>query len=136
MIPCFSVLCVNCFMVLGLQCITYTIQREHFMVLSSSYMYSPFLSPVNCSDPATPGNGFIEPYQNTTQGAEISFRCDSQFVPSTTRMAICGADGRWNPDPATHMCTCECPTKAYTLVYAPYLAFVPIYYVYLEEIAI
>ena len=69
--------------------------------------YSPSSTPVNCSDPATPGNGFIGPYQNTTEGAEISFSCNSGFVPNTTRMATCGADGRWNPDPATHMCICE-----------------------------
>jgi len=55
-----------------------------------------------------PRNGFIGPYQNTTEGAEISFRCNSQFVPSTAMIAICGADARWNPDPATHVCMCEC----------------------------
>ena len=79
----------------------------------------PFFSPpVNCSEPTTPGNGFIEPYQNTTAGAEISFSCNSGFVPSATMMATCGADGRWNPDPATHTCTCECPPMVYTLAYA------------------
>jgi len=66
---------------------------------------------VNCSEPTTPGNGFIEPYQNTTEGAEIFFRCNSGFVPNTTMMATCGADERWNPDPDTHMCTCEYPSK-------------------------
>jgi len=63
---------------------------------------------VNCSDPAAPGNGFIESYQNTTEGAEISFRCNSQFVPNMAMMATCGADGRWNPDPATLVCTFDC----------------------------
>jgi len=86
--------------------------------LSVFVILSPSSSPlVNCSDPATPGNGFIEPHQNTTEGAEIYFRCNSQFVPSTTMISTCGADGRWNPDPATHMCTCECPPMVYTLAY-------------------
>ena len=72
----------------------------------------PSSFPGNCSDPGTPRNGFIGPYQNTTEGAEISFRCNSQYVPTTARIAICGADGRWNPDPATHMCKCEYPPMA------------------------
>ena len=75
----------------------------------------PFLHAVNCSDPATPGNGFIETYQNTTEGAEISFRCNSQFVPNATMMAVCAADGMWNPDPATHVCTCK--WHSYILMY-------------------
>jgi len=29
---------------------------------------------------------------------------------------MCGADGRWNPDPATLVCTCEYPPMAYILV--------------------
>ena len=33
------------------------------------------LPPVNCSDPTPPTNGSIDPYQNTTEGAVISFMC-------------------------------------------------------------
>ena len=65
------------------------------------------LPPVNCSDPTPPTYGFIDPYQNTTEGAEIFFRCNLGFVPAGTMRAVCGADGRWNPDPATLGCTCE-----------------------------
>ena len=28
---------------------------------------------------------------------------------------MCGADGMWNPDPATYVCTCECLPMAYIL---------------------
>ena len=52
-------------------------------------------------------DGSIDPYQNTTEGAEIFFRCNPGFVPTERMTAVCGADGRWNPDPADHRCTCE-----------------------------
>ena len=66
-----------------------------------------FLSPVNCGDPTSPMNGSIEPYQNTTEGAEISFMCNPMFVPTERMRAVCGADQRWSPDPADYRCTCE-----------------------------
>ena len=66
-----------------------------------------FHATVNCSGPTAPGNGSIEAYHNTTEGAEIFFRCNPMFVPAGRMTAMCGADGRWNPDPATLVCTCE-----------------------------
>ena len=62
---------------------------------------------VSCRQPVIPGNGSIEPYQNTTEGAEIFFKCNPGFVPTERMRAVCGADGRWNPDPAGLVCTCE-----------------------------
>ena len=52
-------------------------------------------------------DGSIEPYQNTTEGAEIFFRCNPGFVPAGRMRAVCRADGKWSPDPATLVCTCE-----------------------------
>ena len=63
--------------------------------------------PVSCGQPLTHGNGSIETYQNTLEGAEIFFRCNPGFVPAGTMRAVCGADGRWNPNPAAFVCTCE-----------------------------
>ena len=57
-----------------------------------------------CGRPITPDNGSIEAYHNTTEGAEIFFRCNPMFVPAGRMRAMCGADGRWNPDPATLVC--------------------------------
>ena len=67
------------------------------------YIFQPIcstslLSPVNCSDPTPPTDGSTDPYQNTTEGAEIFFRCNPGFVPARRMRAVCGADGRWNPD--------------------------------------
>ena len=70
-------------------------------------------SPVNCSDSTVPGNGSIDPYQNTTEGAEIFFRCNPGFVPAGRMRAVCRADGRWSPDPATLVCMCECSHNVY-----------------------
>ena len=63
--------------------------------------------PVSCGQPVTPGNGSIETYQNTLEGAEIFFRCNPGFVPAGRMTAVCGADGRWNTDPADLVCTGE-----------------------------
>ena len=57
-------------------------------------------------------DGSIETYQNTTEGAEIFFRCNTGFVPAENMTAVCGADQRWSPDPDTLVCTCECPYTA------------------------
>ena len=61
--------------------------------------------PVSCGQPVTPGNGSIDPYQNTTVGAEIFFRCNPGFIPAGRMRAVCAANGRWNPDPAILVCT-------------------------------
>ena len=63
--------------------------------------------PVSCEQPVTPCNGSIETYQNTTEGTEIFFRCNPGFIPAGRRTAVCGADGRWNTDPAGLVCTGE-----------------------------
>ena len=65
-----------------------------------------FLPPVDCSDPTPPMDGSIESYQNTLENAEIFFRCDPGFVPSTRMTATCTSNG-WTPDPADQTCTCE-----------------------------
>lgn len=71
--------------------------------------YSSLLPPANCSDPNPLENGSIEAFQNTTEGAEIFFECDPGFAPAGKMRAVCTSDGRWNPDPAMHMCTCKYP---------------------------
>ena len=62
---------------------------------------------VSCGRPVTPDNGSIEAYQNMLEGTEIVFKCNPGFVPAGRMRAVCGADGRWNPDPATLVCTGE-----------------------------
>ena len=82
------------------------------LVVSINFMlcYYPILSlssPVNCSDPTVPINGSIDPYQNTTEGAEIFYRCNPMFVPTERMRAVCIADRRWSPDPTDLVCMCE-----------------------------
>ena len=74
----------------------------------STSAWCHLLSAANCSDPIAPGNGVIEPFQNTLEGAEIFFRCNPGFVPAGRMRALCASDGRWNPD---LVCICKI-TKA------------------------
>ena len=67
-----------------------------------------FLS-VNCGMPAAPDNGSIVTVPSTLGGTEIIFRCNTGFVPTGNRTAVCSSDGispngTWTPDPATLVC--------------------------------
>ena len=81
-----------------------------------------FFNPVNCGDPASPMDGSIDAYLNTTEGAEIFFRCDPGFVPSTRMTATCMSDG-WTPDPADLTCTCKYLLKCQPHEFLGILAF-------------
>ena len=87
-----------------------TLVTENVFYYPIQYLisHSTFLSPVNCSNPTLSTNGFIEAYHNTTEGAEIYFRCNTEFVPAQRMRAVCASNGRWNPDPAGLRCACEC----------------------------
>ena len=65
-------------------------------------------SVTGCGSPIAPDNGSIEAHQNTTGGAEIFFRCSPGFIPTGRMRAVCGAGGRWNPDPAGLRCISKC----------------------------
>ena len=86
--------------------------------VSAKGIQQPTLSyPANCSDPTAPRYGVIETYQSTLEGAEIFFNCNPGFIPAGRTRAVCGADGRWNPDPADRRCTGEI-IKIYLLTYS------------------
>ena len=87
----------------------FTLVTNLFYHIQYLISHSIFLSPANCSDATLPTNGFIEVYHNTTEGAEIHFRCNPEFVPAGRMRAVCALNGRWNPDPACLRCTCEYP---------------------------
>ena len=68
-----------------------------------------FPSPVGCGVPHHPENGFVQSLdisQGTQQGSEISFSCNTSFVPAGNMTSTCALDGMWNPDPATFACIC------------------------------
>ena len=60
---------------------------------------------VNCSAPSPLAHGSIDPYTSTVEGAKVTFQCDEGFSPSGLMTAVCQADGNWEPDPATIVCT-------------------------------
>ena len=70
--------------------------------------YFSYRSVTDCGSPIAPHNGSIKAHQNTTEGAEIVFMCNPGFVPAGRMRAVCGADRRWNPDPAGLVCTSKC----------------------------
>ena len=35
----------------------------------------------------------------------IAYQCEEGLVPEGSVEAMCGADGRWSPDPTQHMCS-------------------------------
>ena len=78
-----------------------------FYLLIILTYFTLFSSQSTAVDPTFPTNGSIEPYQNTTEGAEILIGCNPMFVPVGRVTAVCGADGRWTPDPAGLVCTCK-----------------------------
>ena len=61
------------------------------------------LTPANCSAPTVPGNASIMPYQNTTEGAEVLFKCNQGFTPENVT-AVCAVNGSWTPDPGSVVC--------------------------------
>ena len=85
-----------------------SLHRESTDFLIAGYCGVNFFHPsVNYSDPTPPTDGSIDPYQNTTEGAEISFGCNPGFVPSARMTATCTSNGMWTPVPADLTCTCE-----------------------------
>ena len=59
--------------------------------------------------PAAPDNGSVVTVPSTLGGTEIIFRCNTGFVPTGNRTAVCTSDGispngTWTPDPATLVC--------------------------------
>ena len=86
-------------------CTSPVLMQPRLIALTLCYA-SSFLSTVNCSGPTSPINGSIDPHLNTTEGAEIFFRCNPGFVPAGRMRAACTTDGRWNPEPAGLVCIC------------------------------
>ena len=52
-------------------------------------------------------DGSIDPYQNTTEGAEISFMCSAGYATVWRMAATCASNGMWTPDPGSLTCICE-----------------------------
>lgn len=53
----------------------------------------------------TPENGNLGDYSGSTKGANVTFRCNQDFVPVTEMVSVCSSDGVWDPAPEKHNCT-------------------------------
>lgn len=60
---------------------------------------------VDCGHPTPPENGNLGNYSETAEGANVTFRCNQDFVPVAEMVSICSSDGVWEPAPELHNCT-------------------------------
>ena len=58
---------------------------------------------VDCGSPVAPRNGSLESYNDTTEGSEVFYRCDSGLLPEGRMRAVCTVSG-WSPNPADLCC--------------------------------
>ena len=56
---------------------------------------------VDCYAPLSTTEVVIEPFNYTKLGALITFHCEESNNSMTT---VCGSDGEWFPNPASHKC--------------------------------
>ena len=61
------------------------------------------LPSVDCGSPVAPQRGSLESYTTTTEGSEVSYRCNQGLVPETRMRAVCTRNG-WSPNPAVLNC--------------------------------
>ena len=55
----------------------------------------------NCGPPSSPQTGYINPYTNTLEGAEINITCLDRPRENSTIRSVCVREGiNWSPDPA------------------------------------
>ena len=56
-----------------------------------------FNTAANCGAPPPPVNGFLQSYNNTTEGSVVVFQCEPGFVLEEGMRAVCGSNGQWSP---------------------------------------
>ena len=59
------------------------------------YFMQRYIKVIDCGAPLEDSGVIIEPFNDTIQGALITFRCDN------SRTAMCGSDGEWFPNPSS-----------------------------------
>ena len=69
-----------------------------------------FLISVDCGPPVAPQNGYLERFNDTTEGSEMFYSCDQGLVPEGRMRANCTRNG-WSPNPADLDCTQTIPCR-------------------------
>ena len=59
---------------------------------------------VDCGTPSAAIGVLIQPYNSTTVGSQIIFRCMDGLIPEKEVSAVCRSDGEWSQDPEIHVC--------------------------------
>ena len=76
------------------------IAQESFNVVSYNVIISTH-AVVDCYAPITTTEVIFEPFNYTKLGALITFHCEESSHTVTT---VCGNNGEWFPNPASHKC--------------------------------
>ena len=56
-------------------------------------------STIDCGTPSFTGGVAVEPFNSTTVGSDIFYKCQSGHLLEERRNLVCGGDGMWSPDP-------------------------------------
>lgn len=56
---------------------------------------------MDCGLPRPPVNGNLGSYSRTTEGANVTFRCNRDIAEM---VSVCTSDGMWDPVPEEHNC--------------------------------
>ena len=60
---------------------------------------------MNCSDPSPVAGVILNPFSDTTEGANISFNCELGLEPQKEYVSVCSSNGSWVPDPEDKICS-------------------------------
>ncbi len=64
---------------------------------------------MNCSDPSPVAGLTFGPFSDTTEGANISFKCEPGLELQREDVSVCSSNGSWVPDPAERICSIPPP---------------------------
>ncbi len=67
---------------------------------------------MNCSDPSPVAGVTLSPFSDTTEGANISFNCESGLEPQSEDVSVCSSNSSWVPDPAHRICSTSPPASS------------------------
>ena len=60
--------------------------------------------PAGCGEPGTPINGSLSQFESAEVGAEVTYQCNTGFIPAAPQVSTCAHNRTWTPDPAQLVC--------------------------------
>ncbi len=72
---------------------------------------------VNCSDPSPVAGVTLDPFSDTTEGANISFNCEPWLESQREDVSVCSSNGLWVPNSAHRICSTPPPSEGINYCY-------------------